>query len=59
MSETYNIIFSTKNANAVNTGKIHAVQYAVNWDNMLNKKYKKYNCSFTFISEASGVYGNC
>ena len=55
MSDSYNIIFSTRNANAINIINLHAVQYTVNWDNMLNKKYKRYKCCFTFLSEASGT----
>ena len=55
MSDTYNVIFASRNANAVNITNLNAVKYTVNWDSMLNNKYKKYKCSFTFISEATGT----
>ena len=60
MSETYNIIFGSRNANAINTTNLDAVQYTVNWDNILRNKYKKYNCCSTFITETTGTpYSAC
>ena len=55
MSDSYNIIFNSRGSNAIDTTNTDAVQYTVNWDNMLRKKYKKYNCCFTFITEANNT----
>ena len=55
MSDTYNIIFNSRGSNAINTTNIDAVQYTVNWDNMLRKKYKQYNCCFTFMTEINNT----
>ena len=53
MSDTYNIIFNSRGSNAINSTKLYAVQYTVNWDAMLNRKYKRYKCNFTFRSEGT------
>ena len=53
MTDSYNIIFGSRNANALNITNLSAVQYTVNWNNILRNKYKKYKCSFTFRSETT------
>ena len=53
MSDSYNIIFNSRGSNAINSTKLYAVQYTVNWDAMLNRKYKRYKCNFTLRGDST------
>ena len=51
MSETYNITFSSRNANALIKTNLTQIPYTVNWKTFLPTKYKKFKCNFIFRSD--------
>ncbi len=55
MSERFNVIFSTRNSNASAVLTNNTMIYAVNWDAILPKRYKKFRCSFVFQSEGNTI----
>lgn len=57
--EIVNINFDTKGNNNLGTTDINSVQYVVNWDNILSKKYKRFQVSITFKSSVlTGTFAN-
>jgi len=48
----YTIIFCSRNSNAtINNGIAQSVTYAINWNALLDSKYKRFHCQFVFKSE--------
>jgi hypothetical protein len=49
----YTFIFCSRNSNANVITANSVVQYNVNWNSILNTKYKRFHCQFIFKSENS------
>jgi hypothetical protein len=51
LPDSYSVVFCSRNPNVVSNADLNNVVYTVNWDAILPKKYKKFDCQFIFKSE--------
>jgi hypothetical protein len=58
MPEAFNVIFGSRNSNAVYLNGTQSVVYNVNWDAFLPKRFKTFHCQSIFKNEQTSTVLN-